>query len=343
MHYVYDRLAHDENANQTPHYGHIDGDGDCILIAPGLEPASPMAEDLIVPSRPPPESDVEGAAVPVHVLAFSANNGYRDPSLPRFGRNDYSQRLGNVEYANGSAESRALSWLAVVFEPSSPQMIDFKIGDQATRFRAHTPQGEGPEKRFVPPREVATTISSLVFSSPLSYGSDLWANFVRITRDGNMEYCDSFHTYFAYQDMRAFRYVQIIGMVWQYIFFVHDTLAAIGYNGGGTLLFNLVGARDTILADFATDPGPDGRKWIEPGDRGILNQGEGLLNLKCPDPNLQLTYSLAVGTIDEVSARAIIDDLAEQLGLAYNHQTAPRCFIHGTDQFPWDRYFAKRR
>ena len=36
MAYVYNRVATDKNSNQTPHYGHFDGDGDLVLIAPGL-------------------------------------------------------------------------------------------------------------------------------------------------------------------------------------------------------------------------------------------------------------------------------------------------------------------
>lgn len=36
MAYVYNRVATDKKSNQTPHYGHFDGDGDLILVAPGL-------------------------------------------------------------------------------------------------------------------------------------------------------------------------------------------------------------------------------------------------------------------------------------------------------------------
>jgi uncharacterized caspase-like protein len=36
MSYVYGRVASDRNSNQTPHYGHFDGDGDFIIKAPGL-------------------------------------------------------------------------------------------------------------------------------------------------------------------------------------------------------------------------------------------------------------------------------------------------------------------
>jgi hypothetical protein len=36
MSYVYAKVAHDKNSNQTPHYGYFDGDGDFILLAPKL-------------------------------------------------------------------------------------------------------------------------------------------------------------------------------------------------------------------------------------------------------------------------------------------------------------------
>ena len=343
MHYVYDKLAHDDNANQSPHYGHIDGDGDCILMAPGLTPGIGVVEDLIEPSPPLPPVQEEDAVALVPIASFAVENGYQEPNSASFGRNDYSQRLGNVVYANGSTEARALSWLSVVFEPSSPQQVDFDLAMEAKRFQEYAPQGEGPERNFMPPREVTTTINSVVLSNSVSYGSDLWGSYVRITHDGNMEYCDSFYSFFTYQDMRAFRYVQIIGMLWQFIFFLHETMSGTGYPGGGTLLVNLVGTRDTILADFATDPGPNKQKWLEPGERGIFNQGESLLELKCPDSNLQMKYSLQVSAIDESSTAEIIHDIARQLGLAYNHQTEPRCFVHGSDEFPWNSYFRKRQ
>ncbi|CAN7546679.1 caspase family protein [Acidovorax sp. LjRoot66] len=37
MSYVYGRVASDKDSNQTPHFGHIDGDGDMVLKAPGLD------------------------------------------------------------------------------------------------------------------------------------------------------------------------------------------------------------------------------------------------------------------------------------------------------------------
>ena len=37
MSYVYSKVATDKNSHQTPHYGHFDGDGDLILVAPQLD------------------------------------------------------------------------------------------------------------------------------------------------------------------------------------------------------------------------------------------------------------------------------------------------------------------
>lgn len=36
MSYVYAKVASDKNSHQTPHYGHVDGDGDMVLLAPGF-------------------------------------------------------------------------------------------------------------------------------------------------------------------------------------------------------------------------------------------------------------------------------------------------------------------
>jgi uncharacterized caspase-like protein len=47
MAYVYSRVSSDKDSNQTPHYGHFDGDGDFIFRAPGLtELEAPDDKDL---------------------------------------------------------------------------------------------------------------------------------------------------------------------------------------------------------------------------------------------------------------------------------------------------------
>jgi len=137
--------------------------------------------------------------------------------------------------------------------------------------------------------------------------------------------------------------VQIVGMIWQVVFFAKLMLAECGYERGARVLVNVVGARDTILADFADEPGQNGKRWHEPGSPHPLDIGGSLLDLKCPDPNLQMKYQLVLGALDQAASRQIIDDLAKQLGLAYNHQSEPRCFNYKTDVFPWRSFFRVRQ
>jgi hypothetical protein len=48
MAYVYDRVGKDLNSRQTPHYGHIDGDGDFIFLAPKVNSIIDSLTDLNV-------------------------------------------------------------------------------------------------------------------------------------------------------------------------------------------------------------------------------------------------------------------------------------------------------
>jgi len=54
MAYVYGKVATDKNSRQTPHYGHFDGDGDMVLVAPQLnasddEPTKDLDTLVVVP------------------------------------------------------------------------------------------------------------------------------------------------------------------------------------------------------------------------------------------------------------------------------------------------------
>jgi uncharacterized caspase-like protein len=51
MAYVYNRVASDPHSRQTPHHGHLEGDGDFILLAPALDelpPPTKTPEDILL-------------------------------------------------------------------------------------------------------------------------------------------------------------------------------------------------------------------------------------------------------------------------------------------------------
>src|SRR5437762_1841394 len=87
-------------------------------------------------------------------------------------------------------------------------------------------------------------------------------DFVRIERTGAIEYCgyDRVTRLVTLkegdtQPYRVFLYVQLIGTIWTFLFAAKDILASAGYSAGAKYLVNLVGAKDSILADFAHSTG----------------------------------------------------------------------------------------
>src|SRR6266540_2859575 len=80
MNYVYQKVANDPRSNQTPHFGHLEGDGDFILRTPNGEhlQGGPGGDFLVKPvvERPEPAMDVPVLAVKP---MFAERNGYTDP------------------------------------------------------------------------------------------------------------------------------------------------------------------------------------------------------------------------------------------------------------------------
>jgi hypothetical protein len=48
--------------------------------------------------------------------------------------------------------------------------------------------------------------------------------------------------------------------------------------------------------------------------------------------------NVGAASLGEAEAKKMIVGCAEQLGLAYNHQSRPRCFNFNTDVFPWQEF-----
>jgi len=173
---------------------------------------------------------------------------------------------------------------------------------------------------------------------------DCWERYVRVERTGAIEYCEfdrvarfvflkegdsnPYHVYF---------YVQLIGTIWTFLQSVKQILGSAGYSAGAKYWVNLVGAKDSMLADFAHTVGKDNKKWaqpFEPGYLGNLDQSK----LRCRDANLQLQFRVVLGSLSDSELAKIIGDCADQLGLAFNHQSEPRCFAFGTQDFPWREF-----
>lgn len=340
MNYVYRMVGQDSRSNQTPHYGHFDGDGDMILRAPGDAHLNfSGANDVLVKTvEERPEALPETAAATAKPT-FAVRNGYADPTSPNFGRNNWTERLGEARYEVGDPArsiSRAFSWLSLIVEPTAAQGLTIDIAQELDVLRnRRTNDKQPPHRRFVLPAKSMTSIDSVCFYGDCIAYRDFWGSFLRLDKRGNIEYADTNCVFMDYADDRRFAYVPLIGLTWQFMFFAQEVLTEAGYSGGVRMLVNLVGTRDTILENFATGAGDEGRRWMSPSGSRIQRE---LVGLKCPTPHLQLEYKFVVGTFDEERSKEIIDDVAAQFGLAYNHQSSPRCFNYNTGEFPWTQY-----
>jgi hypothetical protein len=353
MHYVVEKVGKHRDSSQTPHYGYIDGDGDFVLQTPDREhlqtqPTTDFLVETAIDLSHLPASPTVTLAGPT----FADKSGYADQDYPSFGRNDWTNKLGelrlraNVEQVVRDREvTRAFSWLSLIAEPISNQSISIDIATAAQNLPMLRPEGKQPYElwRMLLPKKVMTTFDSVVLFDDWDEALKLWTRYLRLDNKGNIEYATSDANVFAeFDEIRRFGYVEIIGIGWQFLFLAKRLITDARYMGGARITMNLVGTRDTILGDFAREPGEGAKKWPEPviwppqRDRSWRDK-------KCSNRNLQMKYDAVVGNLDEDEARKVINDVAKKLGLAYNHQTSPRCFNYNTDVFPWNQYFDRYR
>jgi hypothetical protein len=205
-------------------------------------------------------------------------------------------------------------------------------------------QSGKPYERFSMPRQAITTAKAVVFYDQEHLGEDTkgdyWNRYVRIEKAGSIEYCNARGVAGVYSPthlaggVKVFKYVQVIGTIWSFLYAAKRILNQANYQAGVRFLVNLVGTKDSVLIQFSPKPGTGNQHWRQPFD---WEAGDAVQNWKCRDTNLQIPFQLVLHSFNESEAKTLLVECAEQLGLAYNHQSKPRCFNHGTDELPWDQ------
>ena len=348
MNYVYQKVANDPRSQQTPHFGHLEGDGDFILHTPKGEhlPDGPAGDFLVKPVMERPEPQQQTVMPPIRTV-FAEKNGYADPGSESFGRNEWTEKLGSSRWSRDSFQvARASAWLALIVEPESNQPINLDIGALAQTLPTQQPHPNRPCEKFNMPSQSRTTARSTILYEPEltreRQEKQYWKRFLRIERNGSMEYCDCHKTAgLVFMNntepgIRTFMYVQLISIVWTFLYTAKRILDAANYQGGIRYLINLVGAKDTLLAQFSEHPGEGGRTWKQPLHMDALLGGS-LRDWTCHDANVQISFKLVLASLGEAEAKKLIVECADQMGLAYNHKSKPRCFNHGTEIFPWEQ------
>lgn len=354
MNYVYHKVATDPQSQQTPHYGHVYGDGDLIFRTPDNgHLSSDAGEDFLVQLLPERPDSVPLAILPEVRPVFAAKNGYADPESETFGQNEWSKRLGRIAYRAGTKSEvvSAQHWLALVAEPVSNEPIDFDIRHLATTLPNQVSQTDKMFDQFrMPSQSLTTATSAILYDGEWSNDgerAERWKRFFRIDRRGAIEHCEfgaAAAIYFAGRTndnpgtpVRVFLYVQIIGLLWRFLFTVKRTLRLAGYEAGVRVLVNLIGARDSLLVNFSRETGVDNQRWREPFDMDALC-GNSLQDWKCRDAHFQAEFLCSLASLGAAESKKLIVKCAHQLGLAYNHKSLPRCFNFGTEVFPWRQF-----
>jgi hypothetical protein len=344
MPWVCQKVGQHPSSSQTPHYGHIEGDGDFVFLTPGQEHLTPQLSTnyLIEANQEMDEVEELSSAQPFGKPSFALQRGYGDKNSPNFGRNDLSTKLGEYRIGATAREcERAFSWLSVLIEPIANQEVSIDIAKKAAQPNNIYSPGTEPHERFSFPQNLRTTSDSLLLSSDL-HDTPYWGRYLKIERSGNMEYADAKRVFFEYKGFRIFKFTQSMGLTWQLLFLAKSLLMECGYRSGIRLTFCLVGTRDTILTNFSQEAGQGNSKWHDPlvDPFGFSHISE---STKCTDQNLKVCHDLVIGRINYEETLKVIKSISQNVELAYNHQEAPRCFNVDTDIFPWNGYLSDQR
>ncbi|MBA5868823.1 MAG: hypothetical protein GDA68_02275 [Nitrospira sp. CR2.1] len=344
MAYVYQRVGQHLSSRQTPAYGHIDGDGDLVLLMPQQEHLNnDLSSDYILETiREFPEVSDQGSLAPVR-KSLAAARGYMDPVHANYGRNDLTSKLGEPSVRGQRSIERAFSWLGVLVEPTANEIISVNLSDKAANqdFSGWIKPNAEVHERFGLPSERRTTFNSLLFFREWEYEGK-WGRYLNLNSDGSLEYGDTKNTFLEVEGLRLFKLLQIIGLTWQLLFLAKNILIDAGYRSGARLTLSLVGSRDTVLADFSQEPGKNNNIWRDPLT-DPFGRSDITAKQKCTDANLKIEHEFVIGRFGYDDSITIMQSIARKIELAYNHQHSPRCFNVDTDVFPWAQYSNAQR
>lgn len=346
MAYVYKKVGQDNRSEQTPHYGHLEGDGDFVFKTPQREHLGVITEkDYLIKTKAEETGYINDQTIPTSKPSFLIKNGYRDPTNPNFGRNDWTNKLGESRRGKefSSELSKAFSWTSIVFEPTTSLLPPIDNSALLEKLKSYKFESEKPYERLRLPRTAMTTIDSVVLFNELPKDIKLWDSYIRMDKQGNLELAETQYTFVEIEGIRCFFYVQLVGFIWQSMFFAKNMLLSSGYRSGVKVWINLVGTRNSILVDFSKESGENNQHWRSPFERDAFFDHGNLFNLQCPDPNIQMEFQFDIEKLDESKSFEIIKNVATNLSLAYNHQSTPRCFNYNTDVFPWKQYINQRQ
>jgi len=148
-----------------------------------------------------------------------------------------------------------------------------EIAALATTLPGSQWESDTPSERFAMPGHAITTAKCVIVyeaeRSEEGDDEDYWSRFLRIESNGAIEYCDC-TVVEVIKPMptpiviNVFRYVQMIGVIWTFLYAARRILNLSGYDAGVRYRVNVSGTKDSVLVQFASRPGLQEQLWRQP-------------------------------------------------------------------------------
>lgn len=266
---------------------------------------------------------------------------YVDVGSPAFGRHDLSERLVELpppiptEPLGGQAPATARSWISFVFVP---------IGSQCTIDPPSLKQKLKPEQRIGRGLEWFQNIPECMHvmlrkarATPKQYSASLTAptavedssiiQFFRVCATGHIEFGATYPLFFENNGARLYLFVRLVGYFWQMTYLARAIYNDAGCRADIRVLANLVGTKDTVLAEYTEG-------WL-PAFHPFRSPFEELV--PATDPNIQVSRTVSLVDASPERIEQLVREVATDIGQYYGQDT-PRCFERQTGAFPVQQY-----
>ncbi len=355
MNYAYRKVSQDAASEQTPHYGHLAGDGDMVLCLPkSVQLSSATAGDYMAEEFSEVPEQVALDAATAAPLSFPRFASYEDATSPSFGQNERTKKLVQTYYQPDTRRDPATKFLAVSFLPVGRLPNTPKLTQIIKKLRESSQGSEEPPYwKLLFPGEMRTTLDTILLYNTC-YNTQLWDQFLCLDSRGGIDFAVAdqvVHHWSPRQIVKPmgaeqktpviayWNYVALIGTLWSCLELARRTYIELGYLAGINVRVALVGIGKGHFCGTSQMPGNEEKRWLDP-----LN-GEGAAmgafqQQVCEDSNIALTYRATQKDLSGSGARRIVDDFAEKFALAFNyHKEHLPCFNYGTREFPWIQFW----
>ena len=252
---------------------------------------------------------------------------YLNKESDDFCNNEITENLINFRKPNEKAESVAV-FLSI--PEYLDEKIDFTKSDIKEWLKISNNYYPPSNEPFKLSNERSTFEGLLYYDNSRTDREDKYIRYLHLYKSGIVEY--GFSNFYRkdkleFPGRKFINFTMIIGLFWQFLFFIKDFYSITNINYLTKILFNISNTKDSNLLRF-------GEGWLQPLSDGSYNLYD---KEKCLSKNIQIIEEINIDEMTEDYIKIIVFNFAKQIGNAYG-QEIPRCFNKGTIELPKDWY-----